>query len=224
MTADRNHVDRILSLLLVAAAIAVAAAVVHREFIQPAGAQPRNKRPVYVAKWETLLKAGRIIGDSAAPIKLVEFADIECPSCSSYNNVIKRVRARMPTQVAVVFVHLPLQQHRFARPAALASECADKVGRFEQIVDAMYEEQRLLGIKPWTAFAAEAGVRDTIGFANCMRDPTTSVLIDAGVSAANALDISATPTVILNGWRFSSPPGDSVLVRAIERTMNGERP
>jgi hypothetical protein len=80
------------------------------------------------------------------------------------------VRARYPKDVGLFFVHFPLPMHRFARPAARATECAGLQGKFGQMVDAVYNKQDSLGLKSWSDYGRDAGVADTVAFRLACRE------------------------------------------------------
>src|SRR5262245_50946682 len=134
--------ERLASVLMAAAAVAVAVVLVHREFYAkppaPAGA---GSLPVYVDAWSQAANAGLLIGNENAPIKVVEFVDFECPFCARYHDVLQSVLAAHANEVSVTLVHFPLAGHRFARPAAQAVECAHRQGRHLQMVDLLYKKQ-----------------------------------------------------------------------------------
>jgi Thioredoxin len=116
---------------LSAAALIIAVAFTHREFTPTATATPAAAGPpVYVTQWRTLLAIGVPIGNPDAEIKIVEFADFECPFCRHADSVFKAVRNKHPSLVGVYFVHFPLRMHRFARLAARSAECAYAQGQF----------------------------------------------------------------------------------------------
>jgi len=169
-----------------------------------------------MTNWREALDAGRVIGPSTAPLKLIEFADLECPFCRSFHKVVLSVLAKYPEDVALVFVHAPLNGHRFAHPAARAAECAQDQGRFALFVDHLYTGQDSPGLKTWVAFARDAGVQDTSRFAQCAASNATMEIAERGTEVARKLEIRGTPTVLLNDWRFGSPPSVEELETAID--------
>jgi protein-disulfide isomerase len=220
-----QYLDRVISATLGLAAIAIAVVLVHREFFPPpvvaAGRQPSE----YVGDWRDITKVGRVIGNPAARIQLIEFADLECPFCATFNKYVNAVRRAYPNDVAYVFVHYPLSSiHRLAQPAARAAECANRTGQFAQMVDGIYSKQDSLGLKPWTSYAREAGVQDTAAFSRCISAPPIPSIIDSGAALAKRMGFTGTPTVILNGWRYGYTPADTEMNRAIGDILAGRRP
>lgn len=212
--------------LLVLAACAVAAAVVRREFFgrrTPMRAVADSRPPEFVRDWPQILTAGIVLGSSSAKVQIVEFADLECPACRLFQDDLRAARAEFGDDVAVVFVHYPLPQHRFARPAARAAECAHDQGQFDLFQDLIYSKQDSLGLKPWASYAKDVRVPDLQRFAKCASDTTRVARIEAGVALGKQLAIPGTPTVIVNGWRFWNPPDRSELFRTVAALRDGKQ-
>jgi protein-disulfide isomerase len=221
--------DRILTTLLVAAAVAIAIAVAHREFFA-ASDRGTATIPRYMPDWRSFSASGRTLGDSAAPVTILEFADLECPFCRVFSQTLNSVTRKYPGRVNVVFVHLPIPAHRHAFSAARAVECAEPEGKFGAFVDYLYDHQVAwarrdsIDAGSWTAYAHEAGVLDTLRFSKCMREMGEPQSITAGVALATRLAVTATPTVVLNGWRYATPPSEAELMRAVSELLAGKNP
>jgi protein-disulfide isomerase len=223
-----NKLDRLASGLLTVAAVAVAVVVVRRELL---GA-PRLGRTseinrtdaTYFGEWDSFLQHGILVGDSAAPIKIVEFVDFECPACRRFHETVLRATTEeFGAKVSVVFLHFPLSNHRFASIAAQAAECSQSQDRFSDFVNAVFKYQDSLGLKSWGAIALEAGIRDSVGFGACVlafRRPR----IDSGAALARRLGLKGTPSIFVNGWRFDNPPSVEELRQTIRALLAGKKP
>lgn len=208
------------------AAVTMAAVLVHREFLGDArvaaSAEPRPS--VYEKNWRQAVSVGHVIGDPTARIKIVEFADIECPFCKRFNEVARAVQAKHPHDIALVFVHFPISGHRYARTGARAVECSVPENHVGEIIDVLYRQQDSLGRRPWASFASEAGIRDSAQFSRCMGDTMPLPMVEAGLRAVKEFDIRGTPTVIVNGWRFGAPPSEDELSKAVNALLAGRAP
>jgi protein-disulfide isomerase len=100
------------------------------------------------------------------------------------------------------------------------------LGRFTEAVDALFDKQDSLGKRSWNSYARDAGVTDTAQFGGCMADSSAGngALVNLGATLADSLGIHATPTIILNGWRYSYVPSEKELVRAIDALLAGQPP
>lgn len=224
-----ERIERAISLVLALIAIVIMAAIVHREFptdelraSSPAIAEnPFTAPPVYLPEWKSLLDVAIREDTGNAPVVIVEFGDFECPACRSLETTLDSIRSRFGPSVSVVLVHFPLPQHRFARPAARAAECARTQGRFTPMARTIYRFQDSLGLRPWSAYAVEAGVSDTVAFNRCVTDQSPLPAVEAGFEAGKRIQLAGTPTVIVNGWRYRGAPSLDVLSNAITELLAG---
>ncbi len=73
--------------------------------------------------------ADHIEGNANAPIKIVEYSDLECPFCKDFHATLNNVISIYGDQVALIYRHFPLAQlHPKAPAEAQAAECAYKLG------------------------------------------------------------------------------------------------
>jgi protein-disulfide isomerase len=167
--------------------------------------------------WRAYAQAGHVIGPATAPITVVEFADFECPFCASLADSIRALQTRNPGTIRLVFRHFPVRGHRFAIPAARATECADRVERFEQMHDFLFKYRDSLGLRPWTWFASLAGVADTVAFQRCMNDPAPIPALARDTADGRRLNVQGTPTLLINDLRVGGAPGGDLLVEYLRR-------
>ena len=73
-------------------------------------------------------KDDHILGDANAKIKIVTFSDMECPYCIKFEATMRQIVPDYKGKVAWVYRHTPLDFHKNAMPAALASECVAEKG------------------------------------------------------------------------------------------------
>ncbi len=149
----------------------------------------------------------RVKGPADAKIVIVEFSDFECPACRYAEPILRGLLKMHEGKVRFVFKNFPLDRiHRWARPAAVAAECAGKQGKFWELHDKLYDEQEKWAkesdaIKSWESAAKEMKL-DVAAWKACMADPA----VDAAVSKdyQDGLDawVGSTPTFFINGRRF----------------------
>jgi len=86
-----------------------------------------------------------ILGNPNAKVKVVEYADLECPYCKTFNTTMYQVMDYYGASgdVAWIYRHFPLTQiHSKAPTEAQAAECAADQGgdaAFYKYLDAVYE-------------------------------------------------------------------------------------
>lgn len=217
-----DRLERASSVAITVAALAIAGATAHREFATPRYSSAGfDGPPTWVNSWQQIANSGHRFGAPNGPITVIEFADLECPGCRGFNQALQQAERRYPGKITRAFVHYPLRMHRFARPAARVVECAATQGRFVAMHDLLYAKQDSLGLKSWSSYAREAGVPDSVRFARCASDTSSVPLIETDVRLGDELGVHATPTVIVNGWRYATPPDSAKLSQAIDALLAG---
>lgn len=203
--------------LLVVCALVVTTAVVRREFFPaPAAAAQPDTEPRAVENGAELAATGQRMGPVGAPVQVVEFSDFQCPFCATFSQTLRRLRAKYPDRVAVLYRHAPLDAlHPHARRAALASECAGEQGRFEPYHDRLFAQQDSIGIKPWARFAAEAGVPDTASFARCVRDERRMASVTRDADLAQKTGIRVTPSIVIGDTLYPGVVSEAELEKWI---------
>lgn len=190
----------------------------HRGRISSGGVGSESR---FVERWEDLLPIAIRVGDSSAPIKLIEFADFECPFCRQYHGVLQSIQADYASNLELSFVHSPLPQHRFAIQSARVAECALAQGRFSEMQSELYAQQDSFGLRPWSAYAAAVGIPDMGRFNACAADTVRVDRIQKGIDASSRLRIPGTPTLVVNGWLRTGLPPDALrsLIDSLLREM-----
>lgn len=196
-------VSRAMSVLLTVCAVVVTVLLARRELFAPEQASGRvlaGREPQPVEGWEEISGRGHAEGPSDARITIVEFGDFECPACAMFETrVLAGIRANYGSEVRIIFRHWPLGYHRFAYPAARASECAGEQGRFGEFRHQLYSGQDSLGLKSWIEVATASGVPDTAAFSACNRRPGKVSAIEEDLRVAERVGATGTPAVILQG-------------------------
>ncbi len=224
----RVSFGRFVDVGLLLAALSLGAVLVHREFgSSPAAgsSQTTDARPTYEARAESVFAVTHVSGNRRAAVRVLVFNDLECPFCARFHETLRQVASGHPESVSVGFVHYPIPTHRFARPAAIAAECAGKRGRFEEMVRTVFAKQDSIGLLPWSALALNAGVVDTTSFKQCLSRPIAEFpSIAEGTQLGHSFGVRGTPTVFVNGWRLSAAPDSIELERVVSSLEKGKLP
>lgn len=215
---DRPMLDKIVTWVLALAAAAIAVVLVRREFF-PSQTPTNYEETVVLQDWERLSSSGTWIGDSAAPVRIVEFTDFECPFCRGFHDDVKAARERYADSVSFLIIHLPLSMHRFAPAAARAAECAKLDGNFEEYVGALFAAQDSIGLLSWSEIGQRQGLRVSPQFASCAAERAAHPLVTRGQWVADSLGISSTPAVAVNGVMTNRPPTGARLVAVIDSLL-----
>jgi protein-disulfide isomerase len=142
-------------------------------------------------------------GPADAPVVIVEFSDYQCPFCKRAEPTVTELLKKYPTQVRVVYRHMPLDGlHPRARPAAIASVCAEAQGKFWEYHDKLFSNQQALGDEDLDKSATELGL-DLAAFKTCIANPETAQRVQHDSDAARAVGITGTPAFLINGILIS---------------------
>jgi protein-disulfide isomerase len=144
-------------------------------------------------------------GPADAWATIVEFVDFQCPACRLEAPVLTAVLAAHPAEARLVYKAFPLSFHAWARPAAIAAECAREQGAFWGMHDAIFSAAPLDNSQPdgnarLRADAATAGVPDLAAFDACVAAPSAAAArVDADQAQGLAAGVPGTPTSFVNG-------------------------
>jgi len=140
---------------------------------------------------------GHLVGDTTAPVRVVEFFDYRCPFCRRADAAIDTLLRRYDGKVAFVYRHFPIHEQSGAIDAAVASECAGRQGHFFFMHRYLLNYSGAYDEEPWQTHAANAGMKDLAAFEACMTDSSARSAILRDVSVAQSLGIESTPTFII---------------------------
>ena len=87
-------------------------------------------------------------GAENAPVTLIEYLDFECEACGAYFPLVKQLEQDFPNDLKVVLRYFPLPSHKNGLPSALAVEAAARQGKFFEMHDLLFTEQKNWGEKP----------------------------------------------------------------------------
>lgn len=175
------------------------------------------------------LAAGEPVrGPQDAPITVIEFSDFQCPYCARAHETMQQVLERYPQDVRLIYMHYPLPNHEWARPAAIASVCAAKQSDevFWQLHDAYFEHRASLDASNVLArsreFLAGTGI-DLAQWSTCAEDTTSDAYasaaetVDQQFEAGNVFGVTGTPGFFINGHLVSGAQPLTEFERVIEQ-------
>lgn len=200
-------------------AVLVGLSAVYTTFIRDRVPQPRRVELLQTIPADARL----VVGKATDSIHLVVLTDFECPACRAFHSTAKRLLAAR-SGVSLWYVHHPLPYHQHALAAARVAECAVRTEQFASLVDGLFEAQPEFGQRTWADIAWAAGVSDTSAITRCASADSVPSAIEAGLAIGEAISLTGTPTVSINGWVFASPPSLRELEDAIESLASGARP
>ena len=160
-----------------------------------------------VAIMDSISDTEWVRGNRNASTTLIEYGDFVCPACGQYYPIVKKLEDDFKDDVKFVFRNFPLPSHGNARIAARAAESAGVQGKFFEMHDLLYENQ-----KEWsTASSAKAifeGYATTLNldmeqYKKDFESKEIGQKIDEDVRTGNSYGVNATPTFFLNNTKLS---------------------
>ncbi|MEE2828559.1 MAG: thioredoxin domain-containing protein [Myxococcota bacterium] len=133
-----------------------------------------------------------------APVVIIEFSEFQCPYCSRVIPTMEQVMETYGDKVAVVFRDYPLPMHRDAPKAAEAGHCAHEQGKFWELHDLMFQNQRALSVEQLKGYARTVGL-DGAAFDTCLDSGKHSAAVTASTEAGAAAGVRGTPAFFVNG-------------------------
>ncbi|MDF2825969.1 MAG: DsbA oxidoreductase [Mycobacterium sp.] len=209
-----------ISILIIAAVIAVAAVLVWRaQTAPPPGPAEAGGNPALVRA-----DSHRLTDAPDSRVTVVEFLDFECEACRAAYPAVEQLRSDYADQVTFVFRYFPISSHFNAELAATAVEAASRQGRLEPMYRLMFEtqpewgEQQVSAREVFVGFASRLGL-DRAQFERDLDDPATLARVLADRQDGVELGVRGTPTFFVNGTPFNGVPDLEGLDTAIREEL-----
>lgn len=161
---------------------------------------------------------GGMLGNPRTPIEIVEFSDFQCPACKVLSASLDSLLMLDSALVHVRFRHYPLVDiHPSSLAAATASQCANNQHKFTRFHDLVFSQQEYVGLRPWTTFADDAGIPDTLTFISCTHSAVAMAAVAMDTLRARALGVRATPSFIIGDSMWTGSLSTAMLSRIVRR-------
>lgn len=172
----------------------------------PLGAQPSN-----------------MLGSPTALVTVEEFADFQCPTCAVAHPTMKEIQGIYGSRIKFIFRNFPLPMHDKSYDAAVAAEAAWMQGKFWQMQDQLFTNQKEWSLNPnyrqlWTDYAQKIGL-DVPKFQNDMAGIATKSRVDLDLARGRALNVNSTPTILING---TTVPYPELNVQSLRQIIDAE--
>jgi protein-disulfide isomerase len=158
-------------------------------------------------------------GKAGAKVRLVEFADFQCPYCSRAAETVKQLAAKYGDRVEFSYRHFPLRSiHPDAQRASEIAMCAGEQGKFWEAHDALYAHQETLDEASAKRFVVEAGT-DAAKLDECLAAGRGTKMVETDVKAGELAGLEGTPSFFINGRAFTGNPSVSGLSQALDEEL-----
>lgn len=144
-------------------------------------------------------------GKVDSKVVLVEYGDFQCPGCGSAAPVVKAVSEKYKDKMLLIFRNRLLSYHQNARAAASFAEAAGLQGKYWEIHDLLYQNQKawesLSGQERTDYFVSivkQAGADATRAQEN-IENESIAKKITYDQALADKHGVTGTPSLFLNG-------------------------
>jgi protein-disulfide isomerase len=162
-------------------------------------------------------------GPQDAALTLIEYGDFQCPYCARAHAALSELTHELASQSAsirLVFRHLPLADvHPLAELAAEAAEAAASQGKFWDMHDILYEQQRQVMDKQDLAVLAESIDLDIERFRAEVLERRHRPRVQGDLERAHHDGASGTPTFFINGVRYRGDSDQASLRQALGEAL-----
>jgi len=162
------------------------------------------------------LNDGPVRGATHLPVKIVEFADYECPYCQQVDSELRRIENEYAGKVAFAFKDAPMPAHIHAQKAAEAAHCAGLQGKFWEYHDMLFATKQL-GLGELKRNARQLKL-DAASFDKCLESGAQAGIVSAHIAEAQKLGLPGTPSIFVNGRLLS----DAVTYEALRKVVDEE--
>jgi len=160
-----------------------------------------------------------------APLRITIFSDFQCPFCSLLSKELHKIISRYKGKLNIRYVFFPLDAtcnanvhtspHPEACKAALLSYCARK--NFSSIHDELYDMQNGLS-DAWLKEKAKS-----LDMLACYEDQNSMDKVKSMINVAQKFNITAVPTMIINGKKISGLLSAKVLIAILDGFLDEDQ-
>ena len=138
-------------------------------------------------------------GSQNARVAIIEYSDYQCPFCARYvtQTYPEIDKAYIQTgKVRYVFRDLPLNMHPHAFKAAEATHCSGEQGKYWEMHDRLFANQRLLAPEELTKHAEALGLK-VPEFQQCLNSSRFAEDVKGDIMQADVAGINGTPSFLI---------------------------
>ncbi len=161
------------------------------------------------------------LGEPDAPIKMIEFASLTCGHCARFHNeVMPAIKEKYINNGKIFFIYKDFPLDKFALKASIISRCSGNKNYFS-FLDVFYKKQASWTrsqdpFKSLLKIAKVGGLKDEEIKVCVGNKSIEDGLLKDRLKSSKKYDITATPTIYLNGKKYT---GDLTL-EALELKIN----
>ncbi len=194
-------------------------------------------KDIYAENMSKITLAGRPVrGNPDAKVTVVNFDDFECPFCARmHTTLMTEILPEYKDKIKIVYKDYPLLQiHPWAQRAANDANClaAESGPAYWQLADYLHANQRAIGgsqqnvqesftkLDEITVDFGKKNGADASRLQACIKAQSDAT-VKASMAEGDKLNVSATPTMFINGERVEGALDANELRAALNRQLRG---
>jgi protein-disulfide isomerase len=175
--------------------------------------------PTAAAFREALFDArqlGLSMGDTAAPVNIVVFADYGCGHCAELSRTLLDLLQRLPNHVQVTELAFPLTPSVGVHNMHLAAACVAAGGNFTRFQMVAGLAPTLAGLRAgWKTAIRQAGLPLTPELIRCVETRHYAGILRRQRALAERLGVTGTPTLFIGEQRIVGTPPLNDLIETV---------
>jgi protein-disulfide isomerase len=167
----------------------------------------------------------KVTGPVMAKVSIEVFSDYQCPDCKElYEKTVRPLLAEYGNRIKFTHREFPLPIHAYAREAACFACAADRIGKYEQVCEALFRDQDNWSRTGKVAESACSAVSpaEAKRLREFAQDASVKNEIESDVRLGATRGVSGTPTLLISSGGNTYPFGIvsyPILRRAIENFL-----
>src|SRR3989339_326683 len=147
-----------------------------------------------------------IKGEAGAPVEIIVYSDFECEFCANFSDTLKKAEEEYGEKLAIAYRHYPLRLNPNSEAAAIASECAAEQGKFWEMHDKLFMDNKNNNMGPEQFKQDAAAIQlDRVMFNQCLDTEKYKDKIWMQFAEGKDAGVAGTPNSFING---EPVPGD----------------
>ncbi|MGH9451074.1 MAG: DsbA family protein [Terriglobia bacterium] len=168
-------------------------------------------------------------GPDNAPVTIVEYADLECPTCGKMQPFLEgQLLPRYGSKVRLIYKEFPLPEHDWSREAAIANECAYEISPssyapYRTSIFAHQSDINVTNVRDMLLQLGEQAGINRLRLAACLDSKASLPRVEADYREGIRLQVIYTPTFFINGQRVAGYHDPEDFYRIIDEDLRGAK-
>jgi len=159
------------------------------------------------------------VGDTDAPVTLMEFGEYENEACAKAHEVVRQLMEDFEGKIKFNFRHFPLTKiHQRSLKAAEASVAAAQAGKFWEMHTILFHNRRNLGTTSLKLHSKEAGISNK-HFLDNLVNGTYGWQVQDDLKEGLDRGVKDVPAFFINDEPFTGKPTYDNLSKAIQDAL-----